>query len=410
MSRPWRVAFVCSHPIQYLAPWFAQVAREPSVEVTVLYGTLSGQTRAADDRDFGQKVRWDVDLLSGYRYVELASHTPWPGLDRFWGVLSGEAVRHFLSERFDAVVILGWNYALYPVALAAARFARIPVILRGDSVRYADADETEARLSPKDRLSARAKRAVLARYVSLCHAGLAVSTGNRRLLLHAGMPAERIFFAPYAVEDRRFRLPDAELAQKRHDVRAALGCTGDKPVVLFCGKLSPVKAPELLLSAFARLRQTGYDAALWFCGDGELRESLVREVARRSIPDVSFLGFRNQTELPGLYAASDLMCVPSHRETFAMVVPEAMHAGRPAVVSDRVGCAEDLVWPGKTGLRFPAGNADALCACLSVLCDPTDGPARRQAMGEAARACMEHFTYKETTQGLLSALFTLPKP
>ena len=90
---------------------------------------------------------------------------------------------------------------------------------------------------------------------------------------------------------------------------------GDRPVLLFCGKFSEVKAPQLLLSAYRRLRQSGIDASLWLCGDGALRDSLVQDVARGAIPDVRVLGFRNQRELPGLYAAADVLVVPSQRRS-----------------------------------------------------------------------------------------------
>ena len=76
-----------------------------------------------------------------------------------------------------------------------------------------------------------------------------------------------------------------------------------------------------------------------------------RAVASR-VHGVHFLGFRNQSELPALYAAADVLCLPSVRETFGLVVSEAMHAGLPVVCSDRVGCTEDLVLPGQTGAVF----------------------------------------------------------
>ena len=76
----------------------------------------------------------------------------------------------------------------------------------------------------------------------------------------------------------------------------------DRSLLLFCGKLSPVKAPALLLGAYARLRAMGTSAALLLCGDGVLRGSLESQVERERIADVHFLGFRNQSELPSLYA------------------------------------------------------------------------------------------------------------
>lgn len=404
MPRRHRLAIVCSHPIQYLAPWFVQLAQSPRLDVTVLYGSLEGQVQAAQDRDFGRALTWDVDLLSGYRYVELHSHANKPGLDRFWGVLSFDLVQHLRRDRFDAVLILGWNYALYPLALSTAVAHRLPVILRGDSVRYRDADENEATLRGLARLQLLSKQQILRRYVGLCAATLAVSTGNRRLLTHYGVPDDKIFSAPYAVDHARFRLPTVERDALRRTLRQQLGALGDRPVLLFCGKFSEVKAPQLLLSAYRRLRQSGIDASLWLCGDGALRDSLVQDVARGAIPDVQFLGFRNQRELPGLYAAADVLVVPSQREAFAMVVPEAMHAGLPVIASDRVGCVEDLVIPEQTGLVFPTGDEDSLLRCLSSLCAGESGKLRREKLGQAANQNMATWTYAETTQGLLAAL------
>ena len=210
-----RVAIVCSHPIQYLSPWFAQLSQEPRLDVTVLYGSLLGQRQAAQDRDFGQAVRWDIDLLAGHRFVELQSHSPAPGLDRFAGVASLQVFRLLRRAQFDAVMILGWNYALYPLALLAARAAGLPVILRGDSVRYLDAEACESKARGLAKLRLRAKTGLLRRYVGACAAALAVSTGNRRLLRHYGVPESRIFAAPYAVDAQRFRLPESEVTLAR---------------------------------------------------------------------------------------------------------------------------------------------------------------------------------------------------
>ena len=399
-----RVAIVCSHPIQYLAPWFVALAAEPSLELTVLYGSLSGQVYAAQDRDFGRSVSWDVDLLSGYRYLELTNHALVPGLDRFLGMASLDPFRLLRRERFDAVVILGWNYALYPLALAAARAAGLPVILRGDTVRYADADEQESDVEGLSRARFVAKTWLLRRYLGSCAAALAVSSGNRRLLRHYGVPDDRIFGAPYAVDSDRFCLTESNFCTSRQRIRQQLGIADATPLVLFCGKFSPVKAPQLLVGAYARLRAMGTKAALVLCGDGALRSSLETQVERERTADVHFLGFRNQSELPALYAAADVLVVPSEREAFAMVVPEAMHAGLPVIASNRVGCVEDLVSENRTGLTFPSGDAAALVRCLQTLCSEPDGAETRKRLGAAAKQRMQTWTYRETTSGLIAAL------
>ena len=82
------------------------------------------------------------------------------------------------------------------------------------------------------------------------------------------------------MDAQRFRLPESEVTLARQRLRRELGIADDRPLLLFCGKLSPVKAPGLLVSAYARLRRQGTEAALLLCGDGALRSELQSQVAR----------------------------------------------------------------------------------------------------------------------------------
>lgn len=397
---PYRLAIVCSHAIQYLAPWFRDLAQDPRLDVTVLYGDDHGLTRGGHDPGFGREVRWDVDLRSGYRSERLRNDSPRPGVGTFTGIASTQVFGRLTRARFDAVLIQGWNFALYPLALAAARLRGLPVLIRAESVRFADEPPAA---TPRAAL----KRAVLRRYLGACAAALYVSSANRRLLADYGVPDERLFASPYAVDGARFALPAAEHRAARASVRARLGVRSDQPLLLFVGKLQPVKAPALLLDAYAALRARGTDAALCLAGDGLLRESLAAQIRARDLAGVTLAGFQNQSELPALYAAADALVLPSVRETFGVVVVEAMHAGLPVVASDRVGCAEDLVTPGRTGELFPQGDAAALTAALTRLLGSGPGPdaiARCRARGEQARARAATWSYAEATAGLIAAL------
>ena len=76
------------------------------------------------------------------------------------------------------------------------------------------------------------------------------------------------------------------------------------------------------------------------------------------------LGFRNQKEMPRIYSLADVVVLPSETETWGLVVNEAMSCGVPVVVSDKVGCAPDLIVPGVTGYRFPVGRVPALAEAM----------------------------------------------
>jgi glycosyltransferase involved in cell wall biosynthesis len=100
-------------------------------------------------------------------------------------------------------------------------------------------------------------------------------------------------------------------------------------------------------------------------GDGELKgELLTCAVAAPSIA-VRHVGFKQQRELSAYYHSADLFVLPSrHGETWGLVVNEALHHGVPAVVSEAVGCAPDLIDPGCTGEVCAANSAEALATAM----------------------------------------------
>jgi glycosyltransferase involved in cell wall biosynthesis len=116
---------------------------------------------------------------------------------------------------------------------------------------------------------------------------------------------------------------------------------------------------------------------------------------------VRFLGFRNQQELPLLYAMADLLVLPSIREPWGLVVNEAMAAGCAILASDRVGAAKDLVRDGVNGAVFPAGSVPALAEALERLFADSN---RLAEMGRQSRAMIEHWSFNEDVAGLRAAL------
>ncbi len=102
-----------------------------------------------------------------------------------------------------------------------------------------------------------------------------------------------------------------------------------------------------------------------------------------------------------MYAASDILVLPSEYEPFGLVVNEAMLCRCPVIVSDRVGARFDLVREGETGFVFPCGDSDALVAALlQALRDR----ARLRRMGEAARERMSSWSPSDYTNALVEAV------
>jgi glycosyltransferase involved in cell wall biosynthesis len=187
------------------------------------------------------------------------------------------------------------------------------------------------------------------------------SSGARELMRGLGIPKDRITLTPYSVDNNWWTLRFSRV--DREAVRTSW-VAADDFVILFCAKLQPWKRPFDLLRAFAKLNRA--NALLVFAGDGPLRPQIESEASALGIAArVRFLGFVNQSQLPEVYTAADLMVLPSAYEPFAVVVNEAMCCGCPVIASNQVGAAADLIAPVHPEFIFHCGDVDGLAAILS---------------------------------------------
>jgi glycosyltransferase involved in cell wall biosynthesis len=381
-----RLAIVTTHPIQYYAPWFRHLACRPGLDLRVYYLWDFGVTEQLD-RGFGQTLRWDVPLLDGYAWEMAPNRSRDPGTHHFWGIDNPDLAERLQGWDPHAILCLGYNYATFFRLLLSRRAPRRPLLLRGDSHR----------LVPRRGLAAGLKRRALEVLFRRFAAFLYVGAANRDYLRLHGVPEDRLFFSPHAVDNDRF---SGAAVQGEADVwKRELGITPERLVVLFVGKFEDKKRPQDLLAAFAAAALP--DAALLFVGTGPLEGALRRAAAE--VPHVYFGGFQNQSQMPRTYAAGNLLVLPSlgGGETWGLCVNEAMCLGRPAIISNHVGCGPDLVRHGETGWVFEAGRVDALAAALREACSDRT---RLNRAGEAARRLIQRYDYGEATRGLEAAL------
>jgi len=213
-----------------------------------------------------------------------------------------------------------------------------------------------------------------------------------------GISEARITLTPYSVDNEWWKEQSSRV--DRAAVRRSWRIAPEVLVILFCAKLQPWKRPLDLLRAFALAMTPG--SALVFAGEGPLRSQLETEAASLGIAErVHFLGFVNQSQLPFIYTASDLMVLPSEYEPFAVVVNEASCCGCPVIASDRVGAAPDLIAPVNPSFIYPCGNVEALAQVLKgALADPVV----LTKYGRAARQRMDTWSIRENISGTVKAI------
>jgi glycosyltransferase involved in cell wall biosynthesis len=213
-----------------------------------------------------------------------------------------------------------------------------------------------------------------------------------------GLPEKRVTLTPYSVDNDWWIEKASEV--NRAVVRESWGATPETAVILFCAKLQAWKRPMDLLRAFRRVNLS--NTLLVFAGEGPLRGQLESEASAEGISSrVRFLGFVNQSHLPAVYTAADLMVLPSEYEPFAVVVNEAMCCGCPVVASDRVGAARDLVAPVAPQFVFPCGDVEALA---SVLRDAFTDRSRLKSLARAARAHIQTWSPERNITATIEAI------
>jgi glycosyltransferase involved in cell wall biosynthesis len=383
-AQPTRLLAVCTHPVQYLAPLFRVLTeRHPEIDLQVLY--ITQPTPEQQGQGFGLGFEWDLDLMKGYRSSVFRESSAKDDFGR-WGGLDAPGIGKAIEEaRPDVVLLPGWNCRGLVRALLACNKRGIPVLYRGDTTLW------QKPRGLRGLPWSRKNHYLLHRFSGF----LAVGKRARIYLRENGIAEERIVDSPHAVDGARFRRDagDALRPAGKARLRADLGLRPTDFVVLFVGKLEPRKNPEAAVRAVAEM---GGDVVLAVCGAGEL-EASCRKLATEVGARVVWLGFRNQSELPRIYAAADVLVLPSISETWGLAVNEAMAVGTPCVVSDAVGCAPDLIEPGVTGEIFPAGQPSFLVEGLQRLRRLTAGG---EAIAPVAQAKAEAYSLERAARGI----------
>jgi glycosyltransferase involved in cell wall biosynthesis len=383
-----RVGLLATHPIQYYSPWYRALARLADLQVYYCH-RQSGADHARTE--FGVAFEWDLPLLDGYRSRFLPNRARRPDVTAFGGCDTPEIMSIIRRERFDAFVVIGWGFRSCWQAMAACWASGTPLLVRGDSHL----------LTPRSRLKRLFKEAAYRSFIPRFDAYLVVGERNRAYYRHYGADERRMFCTPHAVDNQFFGARADALRPARAALRASWGLPADAVVFLFAGKLVPRKRPHdfvLAIEAAARRNPRIYGLV---AGDGLLRAELEALARERDIP-VRFAGFLNQTEMPRAYSAADALVISSDaNETWGLVVNEALASGLPAIASDAVGCAPDLVLPGRTGEQYPLGDVAALAGVLAALAAE---PGRLAALGRAASRHIQRFSVELAAAGTYAAI------
>lgn len=221
------------------------------------------------------------------------------------------------------------------------------------------------------------------------------SDGERREARELGLGGRSVVI-PLGVDPAAFEGPGAPERLFRTNPQLV-----GRPIVLFLSRVHPVKGLDILLPAFAELRRRRPEVALLIAGEGE-RDYLARlraDAQRLGVADhVVWAGFLAGDDKRAAFAAATLFVLPSYSENLGIAALEAMAAGLPVIVSDRIGFAA-AVQQSEAGIVLPC-DAGALASALERLVSDTDLRRRLGANGD--RLVRERFSVEATTRDLIA--------
>jgi D-inositol-3-phosphate glycosyltransferase len=334
--------------------------------------------------DFAPQAR--VVYLNAGPAAPYAKHQVWSHLPEFV-----DGVRRFMRAQHLHYDVLHSHYWLSGwVALQLRRTLQLPVVHMSHTLGALKNIVAQQPWEQEPPRRLRIERTVLHR----SDAVIAESPASRHHMLqeYAVDPA-KVHIIPGGVDTGVF------FPQPRQQARQALGLSVEHPLLLFVGRLQPLKGIDTLLRAAQMVRQPHPQVQVLIIGGGveapdayeaqELQrlQQLTRELDVHH--NVQFIKAQPQPRLAQYYAAADVLVMPSHYESFGMVVVEAMACGTP-VVASRVGGLASTVVHERTGFLVPEGDWRAFAQAIGHL---LERPRLSQTFGQAGWQRAQGFTW-----------------
>lgn len=386
-----RLVFINSHPIQYFAPLYAELAKKEDWILDVWYMSLHGISGELDE-EFGQSIRWDIPILKGYPYCVLSNQSPKPSIYSFWGLINLSIIKKLKNTPPSIIVVHGWNYFTNILAIWIGKFYGHTICLRGETPLIHE----KAKTGWKSVIRKIALKYFLFKNVNYF---LYIGQQNKDFYKHYKISEKKLIFTPYCVDNKRFEEDIQSIKETKKEVRNQLGIANNHIVFLFVGKYISKKMPLSLIKAFnhANLK----DASLVLVGDGELRHSMEEYIVQKKIKNIHLTGFINQSRIKLYYYLSDVFIMASQEgETWGLSTNEAMNFSLPVLISDKTGCSYDLVHSGENGFVFKTGEIEDLANLMLNIYQ--SGSSEIERMGAYSKKLIKNYSFDQVHSGLLT--------
>jgi glycosyltransferase involved in cell wall biosynthesis len=363
-------------------------------QIKVIFGTRTGLVRYFD-KDFATEVVWQLGLVDGFDH-EFIAGAPGAEIPHSVPDVPARSVSKILTAYNPDVV------QIYGLGGKLARAAYFWALQRRRKLLYfSDSENRQSRP-----WSARVKKRLLMPALFLPIDGfLTIGDWNEWYYRSYGVPRRKLFRCPYPIDSPTIAQAVKNRAQHRQEIRKLLCVPDDALLAIVVGKLIARKRPaDAIRSVSMANRISGHaKIVVTIVGSGPDRQILEALADSEGRENVRFADFVPVLELPRYYMAADILIHPASADPHPLAVGEAITAGLPVIISDRIGCVgpTDDVRPGQNGLEFSCGNIDSLTRALLTLAGDEEA---RASMAAASLRIAQHRSLQMSTAGFLTAV------
>lgn len=391
--KPKKIYFLQSHAIQYHSPLYDLFAKQDNVDFKVLYCSDYGLKKSGKryHPEFGELPNWDINLVDGHPHEILKNSAPKKGIFKgFFGLINWGIYTRLRKEKPDLLVILGWNYFTLVYAVICCKLLRIKVYVRGDNTLDFDKG-----ISPIKKWF---KKIYFGKLLFPLYNKVGyVGEKNKAYFQSYSVKDRKLLKLPHAIDNNRFRSYYLENINSLTEVKTKLNLNADFNIMFF-GRLNKTKRVLDLLDAIKFIKG---NIELVLVGDGVEKEAIEKYAGDNEIQNYRITGFKNQLEIMDYYLTADVVLMSSNfRETWGLVINEALNFNLPVIVSNEVGCSKDLATKNN-GFIYPVGDTKILAQRIQFL---LDNPEKRKKMGQESARIIENYSYQIIIENILNSI------
>lgn len=293
----------------------------------------------------------------------------------------------FIKRKYQLLHLAGWSKPLILFLILMSRFFFLSVTVESDT-------PLKKNLPLIKKIIKKCLYPILFKFPARFLPG---GTRQAKYLSHYGVKNKKIINVQMTVDVEYINNYVNNIdALVREEVRLKNGAINNDIVFLFVGRLLKLKGIQELISAIQLIQD--YRVKLWIVGDGYLIDEVQK--ATQEYKKIKYLSSVGGDDLWSTYHAADVFVLPSDGDNWGLVVNEAMAAGKPVIVSDRVGCVDDLVTHGREGLIIQSRNVNSIFQAVNFM---LSNPEKRREMGKHAVERIAHWTLKNEANNMMMA-------